>query len=329
MVVNPGNYQNKSLNECNPNSPIETSRNNEGPSSNCPGPDKSGNRLGWLEEHASSKIGIGQEAQCDPMQTGQIVEDIKNPQKQVLYRYSKSLRGCDEAIVDLFSNIVVLDEDGKAHKIPIIYGTQEKAVAWILQDNTRKDGSLVVDRIRLPMLAVYCSGTEFDQSRYTYHKALDYMRKLRPDRKPGFTVKEKRERDTVFGVAKGIPVNKTYTLMAWTMYMEDIDQILEQIILKFSPVAYITIRGVNWETVVTLDSIANNVDYEPGDQNQRIIKYEINLTARTYIPQPIVRNKAVLSTKVDFHNSVEEEKITDVLGRLEDSVEKIERQLND
>lgn len=329
MVVNPGNYQNKSLNECNPNSPLETSRNTEGPSKDCPGPSGKENKLGWLEEHASSKIGIGREAQCDPMQTGQIVEDIKNPQKQVLYRYSKSLRGCDEALVDLFSNIVVIDEDGKAHKIPIIYGTQEKAVAWILQDNTRKDGSLVVDRIRLPMLAIYCSGTEFDQSRYTYHKALDYMRKLRPDRKPGFTVKEKKERDTVFGVAKGIPVNKTYTLTAWTMYMEDIDQILEQIILKFSPVAYINVRGVNWETIVTLDSIANNVDYEPGDQNQRIIKYEINLTARSYIPQPIVRNKSVLSTKVDFYNSVEEEKITEVLSRLEDSVEKIERQLND
>jgi hypothetical protein len=130
-------------------------------------------------------------------------------------------------------------------------------------------------------------------------------------------------------VARGIPVNKTYTLTAWTMYMEDIDQILEQIILKFSPVAYIRIRGVNWETIVTLDSIANNVDYEPGDQNQRIIKFEFNLTARAYIPQPMVRNKSVLKTKVDFYNDVDEQKITEVLGRLEDSVENVERQLND
>lgn len=111
--------------------------------------------------------------------------------------------------------------------------------------------------------------------------------------------------------------------------MEDIDQILEQIILKFSPVAYIRIRGVNWETIVTLDSIANNVDYEPGDQNQRIIKFEFNLTARAYIPQPMVRNKSVLKTKVDFYNDVDEQKITEVLGRLEDSVENVERQLND
>ena len=325
MSVNPGNHQDKSLNDCKPVSPLETDRNTEPPQKGCPGP--AGQGAGWVERHASARVGIGREAQCDPMQTGQIVEDIRNPEREVLYRSSTSIRGCDEAMLDLFNNIVVLDEDGKAHKVPIIWGTQERAVAWILQDNTRKDGSLVVERIRLPMMAIYSSGTDFDQTRYTYHKALDYMNRRDLGGKPGFFVKERAERDTVFGVARGIPVNKTYTLMAWTAYMEDIDQILEQVLLKFSPVAYITVRGVNWETVVSLDSIANNVDYEPGDQNQRIIKFEFNLTAKSYIPQPIVRSKSVLSTKVDIHNSVEEQNISDVLARIETSVENIERHI--
>lgn len=325
MIVNPGNNQEKGLSECGPISPAETSRNVEPPPRDCPGPQGMG--TGWLERSASSKVGIGRESQCDPMQTGQIVEDARNPEREVLYRYSKSLRGCDEAMVDLFSNLVVIDEDGKAHKVPIIWGTQERAVAWILQDNTRKDGSLVVERVRLPLLAIHATGTDFDQDRYTYHRALDYMRRPDLGGKPGFHVKEKIERDTVFGVARGIPVNKGYTLIAWTAYMEDIDQILEQVLLKFSPVAYITVRGVTWETIVTLDSVANNVDYEPGDQKQRIIKFEFNLTAKSYIPQPIVRNKSVLGTKVDLHNSADEEKIAEVLARIETSVENIERQM--
>jgi len=79
--------------------------------------------------------------------------------------------------------------------------------------------------------------------------------------------------------------------------------------------------------VVNLDSIANNVDYEPGDQNQRIIKFEFNLTAKSYIPQPIVRNKSVLGTKVDLHDSVDEKKVSEVLGRIETSVGNIERQI--
>jgi len=322
--------QEKKLHDCNPTSPIQSSINNDKVQPQCGKQEDSlksphGGDLGWLEESANKKIGLGHEAQCDPMQTGQIVEDLKNPTKDALYRYSKSIRGCDEAMLDLFNNVSVIDEDGKAHKVPIIWGTQEKAVAWILQDNTRKDGSLVVERIRLPAMAIYGSGIEFDSTRYTYHRAIDYLRQLRPDNKPGFTIKEKYERDTVFGVSRGIPVNKTYTLLIWTMFMEDIDQILEQIFLKFSPIAYITTRGVHWETTVSMDSVANNIDYEPGDQNQRIIKYEINLTARTYIPQPIIRKKSVLQTKVDLYNNVEEDKITDVLGRLEDAVEEFRK----
>lgn len=328
--INEGNHPSKSITDCNDASPIPTQKNEDKAPQQCPdlrepslknphGPD-----LGWLEKHGNKKIGIGHEANCDPMQTGQIVNDTKHPNRDVLYRYSKSIRGCDEAMLELFRNLVVLDEDGKAHPVPIIWGTQERAVAWILQDNTRKDGSLVVERIRLPMMTIYSNGIEFDQTRYTYHKALDYMNRLRPDFKPGFTIKEKFKRDTVFGVARGIPVNKTYTLIAWTMYMEDIDQILEQIFLKFSPVAYISVRGVHWETVVSMDSVANNVDFEPGDQNQRIIKYEFSFTARTYIPQPIVRKKAILETKLDFYNDVEIENITEVIDRIENSVKNIE-----
>lgn len=321
MTVNPGNHQQKGLDGCVPNSPVESPRDSDGPPKDCPGPKGLGS--GWLEEAASSKVGLGKQAQCDPMQTGQVVNNAADPDRDVIYRYSKAIRGCDEAMVDLFNNVVVLDEDGKAHKVPIIWGTQERAVAWMLQDNTKKDGSLVVERIRLPMMAIYSSGIEFDQARYTYHQALDYLRDY--SNKPGFQSKEKHEMDTVFGTAKGIPVNKTYTLMAWTLYMEDVDQILEQIILKFSPVAYIRVRGIRWETVVTLDSIANNLDYEPGDQNQRVIKYEFNLTARAYIPQPMVRKKSVLSTKVDFHNSVDEKEIREVLARMEDGVENLRK----
>lgn len=333
MSTNPGD-QEKKLHDCNPVNPSPIPPNNNKIPNQCgkndeniKDPNKS--NFGWLEEASNKKIGLGVDAQCDPMQTGQIVQDVSNPNRDVVYRYSKAIRGCDEAMLDLFNNIVVIDEDGKAHKVPIIWGTQEKAVAWILQDNTRKDGSLVVERIRLPAMAIYGSGIEFDQTRYLYHRASNYLRDLRPDKKPGFAIKEKYERDTVFGVAKGIPVNKTYTLLIWTMFMEDISQILEQIFLKFSPIAYIKVRGVQWENTVTMDSVANNIDYEPGDQNQRIIKYEINLTARTYIPQPIIRKKSVLKTKVDFYNNVEENKITDVFGRLEDVVEELEKGNND
>lgn len=331
---NPGNHGQQSLNECNDKSPLVTSLNTDDPSGYCETDNSKDGSLkdvpgaldSWIDEcKTNKKTGHGQHKQCDDMQTGQIVSEACKPNRDTIYRYSKSIRGCDEAVMDLFRNVIVIDEDGKAWPVPIVWASQERAVAAILQDNVRKDESLVVDRIKLPMLAIYQSDMQFAQDRFTYHRAIDYFRRLRPDKKPGFTTKESvHERDTVFGVARGIPIDVTYTLYAWTMYLEDMNQILEQILLKFSPIAYISVRGVQWETIVKLDSIANNLEVEPGDQNLRVVKFQFNLTAQTYIPQPIVRRKAVLKTSVDVHNSLNEEEINEVLARIEETIEELQ-----
>ena len=87
--------------------------------------------------------------------------------------------------------------------------------------------------------------------------------------------------------------------------------------------AYIKVRGVAWETGVKLVSTANNIDTEPGDQNIRIIKFEFNLMAETFIPQPITRSKAVLKTKIDIFEGKSEEELQYVLDRLEEAVEEL------
>jgi hypothetical protein len=217
----------------------------------------------------------------------------------------------------MFSDLIVLDEAGKTFNVPIIWATQEKAVAYIIQENVRKDESLVVDRIRLPMLAINASNYNFNQDRYVYHKAVDYLRSSRTGWKPGFTVSERYDRDTIFGVSRGIPLDINYTLYAWTLYEEDMNQILTQIVTKFSPMAYIRVRGISWEIGVKLDSIANNVDTEPGDQAVRVFKYQFQFTAESFVAQPIVRKKAVLKTRVEITDSPNDEDVTEVLARLE------------
>jgi hypothetical protein len=126
-----------------------------------------------------------------------------------------------------------------------------------------------------------------------------------------------RNKDTVFGVTKGLPIDVGYTLYVWTYYVEDMNQIVEQILLKFSPITYIKVQEVFWEIGVTLDSVANNIDTEPGDKAERVVKYQFNFTAQTYIPQPVTRNKTVLGIKTDFFNSVNENEMTQVFDRQE------------
>ncbi len=274
----------------------------------------------FVADPRKDKKGIGQSGLCDPMQLGHIVDDFTHhPDRNTIYRYSKAKRGCDEAVKDLFNDVVVIDEQGSAHKVPIIWATQERAVAAILQENVRKDDSTIIDRIRLPMMAIYDSDFSMNTDRYIYHQAIDYLRYRRADGKPGFTQRERYERDTIFGVTRGLPVDIGYTLYAWTMYKEDMNQILEQIVLKFSPIAYIKVQGVYWETIVKLESIANNENMEPGGSNLRVIKWQFNLKAETFIPQPIVRKKAVLKTRVDVVDGIDDMEITEIIKRLEES----------
>jgi len=328
--MNDINHPSKNLNECNDKSPINYNENLDSFPPNCEAGSNTPNfrqvndeSLNWLKDTTNKKVGLGSNANCDPMQSGNILNDPNKPNRNTIYRYSKAKRGCDDAMRDLFTDVVVIDENAKAHPIPIIWGTQEKAVAAILLDNVRKDETLVVDRIKLPMLAIHDTDIQFNTNRYVYHKALDYRRYLREDNKPGFTMDEKYNRDTVFGFARGIPVDISYTLYAWTLYVEDMNQILEQILLKFSQTAYISVTGVPYEVIVKLDSIANNLDYEPGDQAIRVLKYQFNMTTETYIPQPITRQKAVLKTKVDFVDGLEENEIQQVMARLEETAKEL------
>jgi hypothetical protein len=269
-----------------------------------------------LKDVSTDKTGYGARGDCDPTMTGNIINDpCEGYNRNTIYRYSKALRGADEAMMDLFRDIVVIDEDAKAHNVPIIWATQEKAVAAILQENFRKDDTLVVDRIRLPMVAIHSQDVQYDMERYTYSQARYLARNLQGH--PGLTISENHERDTVFGITRGIPVDISYTLYAWSLYLEDMNQITEQIFLKFNPIAYINVRGVHWEIIVKLDSTANNIEVEPGDQAIRVIKFQFNMTAKSYIPQPIRRSKAVLKIKQEIVNGLSDEETNEVISRLE------------
>lgn len=273
--------------------------------------------VSWMEVDFMDKSGIGSRGDCDPMMTGKIYND---PQKKppphnrghVINRYSKAIRGCDEAVTDLFRDVIVRDENGKDHPVPIIFAPQEKAVAAIVQDNVRKDKTLVVDRIRLPFMAIHQTDMQFNQERYTYSAAKRWVHGNRFD--------QNNFPRTLFGVTRGIPVDISYSLLIWTLYLEDMAQIAEQIFLKFNPVAYINIRGVHWETIVKYDSSGNNTEVAPGDQAVRVIKMQFNMTALSYIPQPIEQRKAVHSINQEWVDATRDEEVTQVISKFRDTV---------
>lgn len=272
--------------------------------------------LSWLEGIPQiQKTGFGQNRTCDPMQKGHIVN--QSGSRSHIYRYSRAIRGSHEAMQDMFRDITVQNDFGKTFAVPIVWGRQERAVALILDGTDKQDGTLSLDRLRLPLLAIHGDEIEFDATRFIYWKAKDYSRNLRADNKPGFTQSEHFERDTVFGVSAGLPINIPYTLYAWTAYEEDMLQIIEQVLPKISPLGYISIRGVQWETVVELDGSGGNMDTEPGDQAERVLKYQWNMTVKTWLPLPIERSKAVLGIRTSVSPIITKDQVAEIIEEID------------
>jgi hypothetical protein len=281
--------------------------------------------------------GLGEPIYCNPMTTGKIVEDPNDPplppDKSVIYRYAKGFRAIDEAVKKVFNNIDVIDEQGKVFRVPLIWGSQERAVAIMMQSNVRKDNTGVVDRVMLPALSIYTSSYNFPTERFMSEMAVDYDRNVvhrdplgnilgAIGGSPGWTYQERSSPfDTILGHTRGIAVDLGYTLTIWTKFWEDMNQILEQIATKFNRFAYIRIQGVNlWESTVRIDSVTNNLDTEPGDTNNRVFKFQISLTAESYIPQPIVKRKAVFKTRTEVLDSVSDFDVANIIARIEAAV---------
>ena len=281
--------------------------------------------------------GLGEPVFCNPMTTGQIMDNPDDPplppDRSVIYRYAQGFRSIDEAVKKLFENVVVYDEQGKVFRVPIMWGSQERAVAAILQTNVRKDNSGVVDRVVLPFMSVYTSSYAFPRERFISEMAVDYFRGTKhldnlgrpigsPAGSPSFTHQERiSPYDTILGVTRGIPVDLGYTLTIWAKFWQDMNQILNQVVTKFNPLAYIRIQGVTlWESTVRIDSVSNNLDTEPGDMNNRVFKFQISLTAESYVPQPIVRRKAVLKTETEIVDNTSDLDIANIIARIEEAV---------
>lgn len=243
---------------------------------------------------------LGFAPQGDPMTRGKITNDMEDgPNRDVIYRHARSIDGCHQAVQDLFNDIVILDDDGTKYPVPIMYGSQERAVLHIVQNSIRKDNTLVIDRPVLPLMAIHHSGgVTFRKEHYVYHKAMRYQKVAV---QPGL-MQEIRERDTVFGFSMGIPVNLDYKLIVWTKSTVDLYTIVEQIYPRITPGGTVKVKGVPWEVLVKLDSDGNNINYEPGDKEIGVRKWEFNFHAETWLVQPIARKRSVLEMNVNVVN---------------------------
>lgn len=178
---------------------------------------------------------------------------------------------------DLFNDIKIARyaKDGKTidrHvKVPIKHSIKEKVYYWL---HERKDDQM------LPMMTAYISSIDYATERkvngnFNLTSSCTNITNSSP---------------SVRTFLHPTPYNLTFTLNIWSLYMVDIDQILEQILPFFSPhvFARINIEELNsyFDVKIIFRGATPEVSHEMADDEYRVINYSLDFEVQTWMFKP-------------------------------------------
>jgi hypothetical protein len=214
------------------------------------------------------------------------------------YYYHEIVKKTIVAFGTLFNNINIKhkkqdNSDYSIIKVPIAYGPTEKFLARLEQKpDLRKRVSIV-----LPRLAFEMTSIQYDNSRKV--SSLQTFRAL--------NTSDNKITNKVF---MPVPYNIGIQLSVMAQYNEDALQIVEQILPYFQPSFNLTIDlissiGEKRDIPMILENIDFKDNYESGYDEKRIIIYNLNFTAKTYLFGPISDNSdgIIKKVQVDYYSN--------------------------
>lgn len=157
-----------------------------------------------------------------------------------------TLRKADSLVLDLFKNLVVINEEGNTSKVPVIYGTRER-----LRARAEPTSDARIKKISMPAVALI---------RKDIHQT---------------TATSGRHGDDGTWIPEWQGWLLDYHVVIETLFSEDMNQILEQIMLPFSPTVQFKDDNVK---KLHLRNIVSNDSEECGD-GMRILSYEFLMQA--------------------------------------------------
>ena len=214
------------------------------------------------------------------------------------YYYHEIIRKTIIAFGTLFNDINIKHkkQDGSDFsniKVPIAYGPVEKFLARLEQKpDLRKRNSITLPRIAFEMNSI-----QYDNSR-----KVSTMQT--------FIAKSNVDDKTVNKVFMPVPYNLGIQLSIMAQYNDDALQIIEQILPYFQPSFNITIDlvsaiGEKRDIPLILGGINFKDNYESGYEEKRIIIYNLDFTAKTYLfgPLPDSTEGLIKKVQVDYYTN--------------------------
>ena len=214
------------------------------------------------------------------------------------YYYHEIIRKTIIAFGTLFNDINIKhkkqdDSNFSNIKVPIAYGPVEKFLARLEQKQNLRERVAIT----LPRIAFEMNSIQYDSSR-----KVSTMQT--------FIAKSNVDDKTVNKVFMPVPYNLGIQLSIMTQYNDDALQIIEQILPYFQPSFNITIDlvsaiGEKRDIPLILGGINFKDNYESGYEEKRIIIYNLDFTAKTYLfgPLPDSTEGLIKKVQVDYYTN--------------------------
>ena len=207
--------------------------------------------------------------------------------------YNRTIRKVVVAFGTLFNDITLqrYTLDGATKKevfrVPLSYGSKEKYLTRITSDpNLNKSVATVVPRISFEL-----TGMSYDTSR----KQVSTLQNFSANTATGIKTQY-----------SPIPYNFDFSMSIYVRNTEDGTQILEQILPFFTPDFNVTVDFVpsmdqKYDMPVLLTSVANEVDYEGDMLSTRLIIWNLEFTAKSYIWPPVKSGKIIRQANTSIY----------------------------
>ena len=210
--------------------------------------------------------------------------------------YNKSIRYLTVAFGSLFNNIYVQRQNSAGTtvekiRVPLGYGPKEKYIRRYSLDID--SGTQTPEtQITLPRLSFEMTSAEYDPSR----KRNTLLKRYRTG----------GSNSTTYNNFVEVPYNFTFNVSAMTKFMEDGLQITEQILPYFTPEFNVTINvnDINQKVdiPIVLNSYTINEDYEGDFDSRRMITFDMEFTAQSYVFGPEKSSDIIQTISTTFYD---------------------------
>lgn len=168
-------------------------------------------------------------------------------------------------LINQFNNLPYLNHELETILAKCRYGNPERTIAKFKED----------DNMILPLITISQNSIVESEERRRLSSLIMHTT---------YWDEEKQRAERIISLCDR-PVTIQYNINIWAKYMEDMDQLAQQIRLRFNPSLQLSTK-FSEDSKVFLVSETNNYSLQVGDREDRIIKKSLVASVETYIRNP-------------------------------------------